>query len=141
MPIVIKIGNRSIRIWSVWAEEIRNLLIKSKTRKVYILLYALAWPFYIMAWFGKLVCFIVCLSIAISGLYTFLVPLFSSKPHIEYSVLLFFLIGLVLLFLCVRYVWRLRLLFKSEQIPIEELLPMIGLILFCLMAAIIYLSF
>lgn len=140
MPIIIKRGNGSIRIWSAWADEIRNLLIKSKTRKIYILFYTLAWPFYIMAWLGRLVCLVVCLSFVVYGLYFFLTRPFSSKPHYIFSAIIALLIGLILLYVSVRYFIRLRLLFKIGQVPVEELLPLIGLILFGLIGAIIYLA-
>lgn len=138
MPIIIKRANVSIRIWSVWADEIRNLFIKSKTRKVYILLYALAWPLYIMAWLGNLMCFVFILFVGFYGLYSFFSQLFSPKPQYSFFVIIGLLFSLIFLYASVRYFIRLRLLFKSGQIPIEELLPMIGLILFGLIGAVIY---
>lgn len=124
-----------MRIKSIWIIEIRNLLIKSRTKKTYVLLYALAWPFYIMAWVGRLICLVVCMVIGLSGLYMFATPFFSSKSHMAYSDFPLLLIGLILPFLCVRYVLQLKRAFKSEEVYIELLLPAIGLILFGLIGA------
>lgn len=132
----------NIRIRSVFVDVLKLCLLASKKRKVFILIFLAAIPLVILIWAGLFVSLAPCLFIGLSGLYSFFVPLFSSKPHIDYFALSLSLIGLASVLAFGSYLKWLRRSFNSGEVLLEQLLPIIGVILwlFGLIGVIIWLA-
>jgi hypothetical protein len=122
---------RNIRISSILVYFLKKCLESAQKRKSFILVFPVAVPIVILVWFGLLGSLAFCLSLALSGLYLFITSI-TEVLRFDYFALFLVFIGLVSISAGIPYFKGLRDSFNSGEILIEQLLPVIGLILWLL---------
>jgi hypothetical protein len=128
MAIIIE---RNIRVSSILVDFLKKCLQSTQKRRVFILVFPVALLMVILVWIGLLVSLAFCLSLGFSGLYLFIATIIEVS-RFDYFALSLFLIGLASVCAGIPYFKNLRNSFKSGEILIEQLLPVIGVILWLL---------
>jgi len=118
-----------MRIRSILVDFLKMRLQSTQKRRFFILVFLVTLLVVILVWIGLLGSLAFCLSLGFSGLYLFIT---SEVLRFDYFALSLFLIGLAGICAGIPYFKNLRKSFNSGEFLIEQLLPVIGVILWLL---------
>jgi len=121
---------KNIRIKSGLVDYLKMCLLLMQKRKIYILVFLASLPMFILVWTGLLESLAFCLFFCFLSLFMFINSF--TEASIDYSALFLFLFFLGCICATFPYFKALRASFKSGEILIEQLLPVIGAVLWLL---------